>query len=67
MERLDSMKIFLLDDSEKKRSVMMTALLKDFQTFQLDVKNQFSCLDLSVNQLQQSHSKIALSGPGKFL
>ena len=67
VERLDSMKIFLLDDSEKKRSVMMTALLKDFQTFQLDVKNQFSCLDLSVNQLQQSHSKIALSGPGKFL
>ena len=65
--RLDSMKIFLLNDSEKKRSVMMTVLLKDFQTFQLDVKNQFSCLDLSVNQLQQSHSKIALSGPGKFL
>ena len=67
VERLDSMKIFLLNDSEKKRSVMMTVLLKDFQTFQLDVKNQFSCLDLSVNQLQQSHSKIALSGPGKFL
>lgn len=67
VERLDIMKIFLLDDSEKKRSVMITALLKDFQTFQFDAKNQFSCLDLSVDQLQQSHSKLALSGPGKFL
>lgn len=67
VERLDGMKIFLLDDSEKKRSAMMTALLKDFQTFQFDVKSQFSCLDLSVNELQQSHSNVALTGPGKLM
>lgn len=67
VERLNSMKTFLLDDSEKKRGVMMATVLEDFKSFQLDVKNYFSCIDLTVDQLQQSQSKLALIGPGKFL
>lgn len=67
VERLNSMKTFLLDDSEKKRDVMMATVLEDFKSFQLDVKNQLSCLDLTVDQLKQSQSKLALIGPGKSL
>ena len=67
VERLNSMKTLLLDDLEKKKGVMMATVLEDFKSFQLDVKNQFSCLDLSVDQLRQSQSKLALIGPGKSL
>jgi hypothetical protein len=67
VERLNSMKTFVLDDSEKKRGVMMATVLEDFKSFQLDVKNQFSSLDLTVDQLQQNQSKLALTGPGKSL
>jgi chromosome segregation ATPase len=67
VERLDRMKTFLLDDSEKKRGVMMATVLEDFKSFRLDVKNQFSCIDLTVDQLHQSQSKLALIGPGKSL
>ena len=67
VERLNSMKTFLLDDSEKKRGVMMATVQEDFKSFQLDVKNQVSCMNLTVDQLQRSQSKLALIGPGKSL